>query len=207
MLARTRRKYGFLGAGTVAQTVSRHLLQAGHEVVLSNRNNPDRLQKVVSDLGKGAHAGSIEEAAVQEMVVLAVPWRQIEQALSSVLDWTGRILIDTTNRFEQSMRLGDISGQTSSEIVARLAPGARVVKAFNNVPMDWIQDYTNDKPKTVLFLSGDDKEVKTNLKDILEAIGFAVVDLGTLAHGGRLQQVGGPLAGLNLELRGQLVIK
>jgi len=62
-------------------------------------------------------------------------------ALSAVSDWTGRILIDATNRFESlnPLRVRDLSGITSSEIVAQHASGARVVKLFNTVPMAWIR--------------------------------------------------------------------
>jgi predicted dinucleotide-binding enzyme len=94
--------------------------------------------------------------------------------------------------------LGDISGRTSSEIVADLAPGAKVLKAFNSVPMSWISDFSPSKPRTVLFISGDDAQAKRPLHDLIEQAGFVCVDLGSLATGGRLQQLGGPLAGIRL---------
>ena len=104
------------------------------------------------------------------------------------------------------MRLGDISGRTSSEIVADLAPGARVIKAFNSVAMNWIADASKSKPRTVLFISGDDAEAKKLLHDLIEQVGFCCVDLGTLAIGGRLQQVGGPLAGIRLTFNERLAL-
>ncbi|XXY22014.1 NAD(P)-binding domain-containing protein [Sorangium sp. So ce216] len=201
-------KFGFIGAGTVAQTLSKHLLAHGHEVVLSNSRGPDTLSDLIRNLGPGARAGTPTEAADQEFVILAVMWHLVPEALAAVPDWSGRALIDATNRFESysPVRLGDLSGKTSSEIVADLAPGARVLKAFNSVPMDWIQNYSDSKPRTVLFISGDDELAKGNLRTVLEGIGFACVDLGSLAVGGRLQQVGGPLAGLNLVLQGRFPI-
>ncbi|RIX52195.1 hypothetical protein D3P08_14600 [Paenibacillus nanensis] len=97
----------------------------------------------------------------QDFVILCVTWAQIPAALSMVPDWTGRVLIDTNNRFENTEPLlVEWSGKNSSEIVAQYAPGAHVIKAFNSVPMERIKDYTEEKPKTVLFMSGDDIEVK-----------------------------------------------
>ena len=141
-----------------------------------------------------------QEAADQEIVVLAVNWPKVQTALFSIPDWKGRILVDATNRVASysPLALGDISGRTSSEIVADLAPGAKVVKAFNSVPMAWISDFSASKPRTVLFISGDDADAKKPVHNLIEEIGFESIDLGSLAVGGRLQQLGGPLAGIRL---------
>lgn len=194
--------FGFIGAGPVAQTIAKHLLQHGQEVVLSNSRGADTLSELVASLGNGAPAATPAEAAHQDYVVLSVKWPHVEAALSAISDWTGRILIDATNRFVSlnPLRLGDLSDITSSEIVAKHAPGARVVKLFNTVPMGWIQDFSPTKPRTVLFMSGDDQQAKDELRAIVETIGFACIDVRSLAEGGRIQQLGGPLSALNLTL-------
>src|ERR1700720_1109004 len=193
-------KIGFIGASAVAQTISKHVLPYGHQVVLSNSRGPDSLVSLVKELGPGAEAGTPQDAAEQDLVVLAVNWSSVQAALFSIADWKGRILVDATNRLASysPLTLGDISGRTSSEIVADLAPGARVVKAFNSIPMPWISDFSSSKPRTVLFISGDDADAKKPVHNLIEEIGFECVDLGSLAVGGRLQQLGGPLAGIRL---------
>ncbi len=185
-------RIGFIGAGIVAQTIAKHVLPFGHQVMLSNTHGPDSLGQVVEQLGPGAAAGTPQQAAEQDIVVLAVGWSSAQAALFSIPDWKGRILVDATNRVASynPLTLGDISGRTSSEIVADLAPGAKVIKAFNSVPMSWIDDFSPSKPRTVLFISGDDHEAKRPLNDLLEQVGFCSVDLGSLAVGGRLQQLG-----------------
>ncbi|MGQ7887439.1 NADPH-dependent F420 reductase [Paenibacillus sp. WC2504] len=199
-------KFGFIGAGVVAQTLAKHLLLHGHEVMLSNSRGPETLWELVSSLGAGTKSGTPSEAAEQDYVILSVGWSQVPAALSMVPDWTGRVIIDATNRFDNMDSLGDLSEVNSSEIVAQYAPGARVIKAFNTVPMQWIQDYTEKKPKTVLFVSGDDSPTKQVFLEIWEGIGFACIDLGSLSHGGSLQQIGGPLAGLNLNLLEKFIV-
>jgi predicted dinucleotide-binding enzyme len=193
-------KIGFIGAGIVAQTISKHVLPFGHQVLLSNTRGPDTLVSLIRELGPGATTGTPQEAAAQDMVVLAVNWPSVQAALFSIADWKGRILVDATNRVAsyRPLALGDISGRTSSEIVADLAPGARVVKAFNSVPMSWISDFSSTKSRTVLFISGDDEKAKKPLSELIEHVGLSCVDLGSLAIGGRLQQLGGPLAGIRL---------
>lgn len=191
---------GILGAGVVAQTIARHVLPFGHRVLLSNRRGVDSLAALVRELGSGAAAGTPQQAAEQDLVVLAVNWPSVQPALFSIPDWKGRILVDATNRVAgySPLTLGDVSGRTSSEIVADLAPGAKVVKAFNSVPMSWIADFSSSKPRTVLFVSGDDDGAKKSVTDLVEQVGLCAVDLGSLAVGGRLQQLGGPLAGVRL---------
>jgi predicted dinucleotide-binding enzyme len=193
-------RIGFIGASIVAQTIAKHVLPFGHQVLLSNRQGPDSLVALLEELGPGASAGTPQQAADQDIVILAVNWPGVQAALFSIPDWKGRILVDATNRFAgyTPLVLGDISGRTSSEIIADLAPGARVVKAFNSVPMSWISDFSSSKPRTVIFTSGDDDEAKKPVIDLIEQVGFSAIDLGSLAIGGRLQQLGGPFAGVRL---------
>jgi predicted dinucleotide-binding enzyme len=199
---------GFLGAGIVAKTIAKHVLPLGHKVVLSNSRGPESLAALIDELGPGASAAAPRQATEQDLVVLAVNWSSVQTALFTIPDWKGCILVDATNRVAglTPFTLGDISGRTSSEIVADLAPGAKVVKAFNSVPMSWISDFSSSKPRTVLFLSGDHGDAKKQVADLVEQVGLTAVDLGSLAVGGRLQQLGGPLAGIRLTFSERFVL-
>src|ERR1700759_1839026 len=103
-------KIGFIGAGTVAQTIARHVLPFGHKVLLSNTRGPESLTSVIEKLGSGATAGTPQEATEQEIVVLAVMWPSVQRALMTIPDWKGRVLVDATNRVAgvNPFRLGDI---------------------------------------------------------------------------------------------------
>ena|SRR6516165_2214340 len=117
-------RIGTIGAGEVALAVAREALAQGHEVVLSSRSGPGALADKVSELGRGASAATVEEAASLDYVLLAVPWRNVEAALQGLPGWSGRVLIDATNPFvETSPRLilADLGGIGASEIVARFA--------------------------------------------------------------------------------------
>jgi 8-hydroxy-5-deazaflavin:NADPH oxidoreductase len=52
--------------------------------------------------------------------------------------------------------------------------------------------------RRVIFLSGDDVDAKSNVIALFEDAGFVAIDLGDLVTGGVMQQVRGPLAGVNL---------
>src|ERR1700727_329748 len=165
-------KVGFIGAGRMATTIGRHLIGAGHEVVLSSSRGPEALAGVVADLGPAASAGSKQEATECDVVILATNWADAPEALKGI-DWGGRILVDGTNAHMDAKpdtsatsaaavtrSVAALEGRTSSEIVAAMAPGARLVKSISNMPMAWIQDFSPQKPKTVLFVSGANPEAK-----------------------------------------------
>jgi predicted dinucleotide-binding enzyme len=208
-------KIGFIGAGKVGKTIARHLINAGHQVVISNSRGPESLQGLVDELGPQAKAGTKDEAVHSDLVILCVNWRDAQEALKGIA-WKGQILVDVTNAHIDSppdISLDGVTrsrvalaktGRTSSEIIAGWAPGARLVKSISNMPMIWIDDFSESKPKTVLFTSGDDPEAKRVVIDLLSGAGFAPVDLGSLREGGAMYQVGGPLSGLEFHLKRRL---
>lgn len=195
-------KIGTIGAGVVALAVAREALAQGHEIVLSSRSGPASLSDKVANLGQGASAATVAEAASLDYVLLAVPWKNVEAALDGLPSWNGRVLIDATNPFiETSPRLvlANLGTRGASEIVAGLAPGARIVKAFNSIVTARFTDGPiQGNGKRVIFVSGDYDEPKMFVKNLIKSFGFAAVDLGGLTAGGRMQQAGGPLAGLDL---------
>ena len=202
-------KVGFIGAGNVARTFGRHLIAAGHTVVVSNSRGPETLAELVAVLGPGAIAGTREQAAECDIVILATHWVNVPEALKGI-DWRGRILIDATNAHmdpkpdislagvTRSRAALQATGRTSSELVAEMAAGARLVKSISNIPMDWIQDYSPNKPRTVLFTSGDDAGAKQRVMELINSTGLVAIDLGSLATGGAMHEVGVPLSGLDL---------
>ena len=208
-------RIGFIGTGTVGRTMGRHLIEAGHHVVLSNSRGPETLRDLVEELGPLATAGTKEEAAASDIVILCVNWRRARDAVQGIT-WSGRILVDATNAHVDDPP--DISlegvtrsraalartGRTSSELIAESALGARVVKSISTVPMEWIDDFGEGKPRTVMFTSGDDADAKRVVIDLLSGAGFAPVDLGSLREGGALHEVGAPLSGLELHLKRRL---
>jgi predicted dinucleotide-binding enzyme len=185
---------GIIGAGRLGQAMATTALRAGRTVVLSNSRGPESLASLVSALGDGASAGTVEEAAAADLVVLAVPWPRVPEAVEG-RDWNGRIVIDATNDFDPS----DLNGRTSSEVVADLVPGARVVKAANTLGAAVLASDPHEAGgQRVIVLSGDDADAKSNVSALFDEAGFFTIDLGRLHAGGEIQQLRGPLAGVNL---------
>jgi 8-hydroxy-5-deazaflavin:NADPH oxidoreductase len=190
---------GTIGAGAFAKAFAKQALKAGHKVKLSNRRGPDSLREIVNQLGPGAMAATKEEAAACEMVLLGVPWDNVPETLASLPKWKNQILIDGTNPFHgQSgdFTPADVGNLSTSQLVAALAPGARVVKALNNMIVPNLEaDPVVNGASRVVFISADDHDAKKRVATLLEGFGYSVVDLGNLRDGGLIQQAGGPLAG------------
>lgn len=190
---------GIIGAGQLGQAMARTVLRAGRQVVIANSRGPESLTSVVAALDGEVTAGKVTEAAGCPIVALAVPWVSVP-AVADGPSWSGRIVIDATNALLfPELRPAPLGGRTSSEIVAELVVGARVVKAGNTLPADVLgADPSHDGGSRVIFLSGDDAPAKDAVVALFGAAGFSTIDLGGLVTGGRMQQAGGPLAALNL---------
>ena len=198
---------GAIGAGDFAQAFAKRALKAGHKVKLSNNRGPESLREIVNRLGPGAMAATKEEAAACEMVLLAVPWDNVPETLASLPKWKNQILIDGTNPFHGKagkFTLANVGNLSTSQFIAALAPGARVVKALNTmiVPNLEAEPIVNGA-RRVAFISADDDGAKKQVETLLAGFGYSVIDLGNLRDGGLIQQAGGPLAGRNLLEEGE----
>ncbi|MGC1724878.1 MAG: NAD(P)-binding domain-containing protein [Candidatus Acidiferrales bacterium] len=198
---------GTIGAGAFAQAFAKRALKAGHKVKLSNSRGPESLREIVSQLGFGATAAAEEEAAACEMVLLAVPWDNVPETLANLPRWKNQILIDGTNPFHGqagNFTPADVGNLSTSQFVAALAPGARVVKALNTMIVPNLEaDSVVNGARRVAFISADDDGAKKQVETLLAGFGYSAIDLGNLRDGGLMQQAGGPLAGRNLLEQGE----
>lgn len=199
---------GIIGSGALGSNFARILAKNGVAATISNSRGPDSLAALVKELGPSIKAGTVEEAASADIVLVAVRWVDAEKVLCSLPAWNGRIVIDGTNPVEffdpatspdandasnplaaYGIKAVDLGGKHSSQIIQQFVPGARVVKAFNHNDVNVLKEPEVAGGKRVLFYSGDDAAAKEEVRGIMEAAGFFPVDLGTL-------DVGGPLASL-----------
>src|SRR5258707_2503311 len=198
---------GTIGAGDFAQAFAKRALNAGHKVKLSNNRGPEGLREIVNRLGPGAMAATKEEAAACEMVLLAVPWDNVPETLASLPTWKNQILIDGTNPYHGkagNFAPANVGNLSTSQLVAALAPGARVVKALNNMTVPNLEaDPVVNGAKRVALVSADDDGAKKQVQNLIESFGYSVIDLGNLRDGGLMQQAGGPLAGRSLLEQGE----
>jgi predicted dinucleotide-binding enzyme len=185
---------GILGAGRMGRTLATLLTGAGHDVRLANSRGPDTLTDL-PPRATAAPARAIADGA--DVVILATRWDQLPAATAAVPSWDGVVAVDTTNpRFGPGPDdVYDTGARTSSEVVADLVPGARLVKAFNHQPIPALAAELGTE-RNALFLAGDDAAAKERVAGLMRSIGGVPIDTGDLRTGGALQASGGgPLAG------------
>jgi 8-hydroxy-5-deazaflavin:NADPH oxidoreductase len=191
------RKIAIIGAGMIGGTTAKLFVGAGHDVAVSNSRGPASLTALVGSLGARAHAMTVADAARWgDIVLLAVPWRSPE-ALPPADSVAGKIVIDAMNPYGSDGSVTDMGATTSSEETRRRLPGARIVKAFNTIYYKHLESRgRTDLPlddRHAIFVAGDDEGAKREVMTLIEEIGFAPVDTGSLVEGGRRQQPNTPL--------------
>ena len=128
------------------------------------------------------------------MVLAAIPFFAYEALPSDRL--AGKIVVDATNYYPGRDGEMDLDGLGSSELLARHLPDAQIVKAFNTMYYESLgaggQPDAPPGERLVLFVAGDDAEAKAVVSGLIEEIGFAPVDVGSLEDG-RKQQPGSPI--------------
>lgn len=184
-------KIGIIGAGFVGRSIAKLALQAGHDVMLSNSRGPQTLFSLRPMIG--CQVGSADEAAeFGEVVVIAVPLSAINAL--PVAGIKNKHVIDAVNYYPQ--RDGDIaeldSGQTTtSELLARNLPTARITKAFNAIPMTQLESdglAAGAENRRALPLAGDDQEGKAIAAALYDAFGFDALGVGPLSEGWRFER-------------------
>jgi 8-hydroxy-5-deazaflavin:NADPH oxidoreductase len=197
--------FAIIGSGAIGRALALHFASKSIDVRIANQHGPQSqaLTNLVRELGPKIAAVSVHDALSADVVVLAVPFDAVSDAVRSVGDWRGRIVVDATNAidFPAFTPRNLEGGRASSEVVAAALPGARVVKAFNTIPAKVLgSDPTQHGGRRVVFLSGNDKSANLEIANLIERLGFAAIDLGKIAEGGHLQQFGGPLVAVDLVL-------
>jgi len=191
-------KIGIIGSGKIGATAARLFVDAGHAVAIANSRGPDSLNELVQDLGESARAATVEDAASSaELVLVAIPFGRYRDLPAETL--RDKIVVDAMNYYPG--RDGQFPGldedaTTSTELFAAHLPNARVVKAFNTMMWTNLRERGSQGPlaeRLVMFVAGDDQEAKERVSALIEQIGFAPVDTGSLADGGRLQQPDSPV--------------
>lgn len=205
---------GIIGSGGLGANVARVLAKKGIAATISNSRGPASLAALIEEVGPSIKAGTVAEAASADIVLVAVRWESLTEVLSAMPAWNGRIVIDGTNPVEfldpnapkdptnpladYGIKAIDLGGKHSSAVFRELVPGARVVKAFNHLDVNVLNQTEVSGGQRVQYFSGDDVAAKVEVRKLLEAVGYFAVDLGTLDVGGPLAQLPfGPLAAIN----------
>lgn len=129
--------------------------------------------------------------ASADIVILATPFGAA-QDVASRAGFTGKIVIDVSNPVAADFSGLQVGHDTSAaEEIAKLVPGARVVKAFNTV---FAQHYGTGLKiadrKIQTFVAADDTQAGEAVRKLATEIGLEPVDAGPLRNARYLEPMG-----------------
>ena len=190
---------GIIGSGRMGSGLGRIWAQRKHNIIFSYSHDQEKLNTLARS-NPNSSAGSPAEAVKKsDIILLSVKWDSVEDAIKAAGSMQGKILIDCTNPLKPD--LSDLAvGHTTSaaEEIAKLAPGANVVKAFNTI---FAETYHTDSQlfgsrRPTMFYCGDDSEAKSIVSKLINEVGFEFMDAGPLKSARFLE----PLAMLMIQL-------
>ncbi len=178
-------RIGILGSGLMGGKLGTIFARAGHEVVFSYARHKEKLERLARDAGPKARAGSPAEAAREaDALLLAVHWSRVDEVLKQAGDLSGKVIV-TCSLPMNDQDTGLVVAHTSSgaEELAKKAPEARVVCAFNTVPSEVLFGVFEARHKTgrpSLVYCGDDAGGKEIAAGLIRDVGFDPLDAGPL---------------------------
>lgn len=190
---------GILGTGAVGSTLGRRFAEQGHSVLYGSRDpEGERIRELLDD--HPGHARAVEPvdlAPLVDLIVLAIPYEVVSDTIPRLGVRDGQILVDATNPLADGLS-GLLVGfdDSAAEQVARLAPRARVVKAFATIGSKVMADPVYGDRRAFMPIAGDDPEAKETVLGLAREIGFDAVDAGPLTNSRYLE----PLAMLWIQL-------
>jgi hypothetical protein len=193
-------KIGIIGSGNIGATAAKLFANAGHEVAISNSRGPESLTSLINSIGANIKAKTVEDAIkFGEVILLAIPWRKRKELLPASKLFDGKIVIDAMNPYSENFEIMDLGNSTSSseEVLKQIPSSSRLVKAFNTIYYEHLRTKGNPnlskEDRFAIFVAGDDSSAKATVSKLIEDIGFAAVDTGSIREGGRKQQPGSPI--------------
>ena len=174
-----------LGSGMVGEVLANGLLKDGNEVMRASRD-PSKLEAWKKAAGKGAQAGTFEQAAdFGELLVLSIKGSAAESVIQSLsMRLKGKTIIDTTNPISEEppnngvLRFFTGPNDSLMERLQRLCPKANFVKAFNSIGHAHMVHPNFGNIKPTMFICGNSNVSKNTVRDILVTWGWDVEDMG-----------------------------
>ena len=186
-------KITFIGYGQVGSPLADNLQRLGHHVSLAAYDaNSESVKRALARNPNFRVAAPKNAVTDAEVVFLATPFQANEAALKAVAEEIrGKILIDCTNPVGPNLSHGLNNVQSGSEMVQKLLPDTKVVKAFTIYGFENFEDssYPNYNVKPVMMYCGNDSGAKKIVGELIAQLGWEPLDVGGLEQALHLEHM------------------
>jgi NADPH-dependent F420 reductase len=184
-------KVAIIGTGNMGAGLASTLAAAGHEITIGARDLT-KAAALADKIGHGAIGGGIAAAAkLADVIILALPFGAAAEAIKLAGDLAGKIVVDLANPISADYKELVIGHTTSAaEEVQKLAPRARVVKAFNTIFAQLLAPESRQGKTLQVFVAGDDAVAKAAVSELAKSAGFEAVEAGPLSNSRFLEPIG-----------------
>jgi 8-hydroxy-5-deazaflavin:NADPH oxidoreductase len=193
-------KLAVIGSGNIGKSVGAWASGMGYDVIFSAKNVEHAKEAAKAAGNNSTFAETSEAVKKADLVLLATPYSAAKEVLTKLgSQLNGKVLIDATNPLNADYSGLAVGFTTSAaEEIAKLAPGAKVVKAFNTV---FASVFASKNPsikgnKISVFYASDDADAKKKVADLITGMGFDAVDAGPLKAARNIE----PMAMMNISL-------
>jgi predicted dinucleotide-binding enzyme len=177
--------YAIIGFGKIGHALAKAFARNGIEVSVATTRDPHSFAAQAAAIGPKVIAKTLAEAVKADVIFLAVRFEAHKDVAKALAAWQGKTIVDVTNAY--GVPPEELGGQPSAKAVAHAFTGARVVKGFNHLVADVLdQDPAVHGGRRVVFLTSDDDGAASEMGALAEKLGFAPIKLGKISEGGLL---------------------
>ena len=181
----------FGGTGPLGLGLAVNFAAAGHEIIVGSRSQ-ERAEQAAATLAEALPEGTftplenVEAAAAGDMAVVSIPWEGVEATIPPMAEaLAGKIVVSVVNalRFGKSGAIAeqDLPGGSCAQRIQELAPEAKVVVAFNNLPAAGLQ--ARHHLDADVLVCGKSRAAREEVIELTKAIpGTRGLDAGPLAN-------------------------
>jgi hypothetical protein len=174
-----------IGLGNVGKALAGALAREGRAVIVGARDPGSEKTKETGRSIPSARITTVKEAAREaEIIFLATPYVANQAVLAGAGDLSGKIIVDCTNPVGPGVSHGLDSRTSGGEETQRLAPSAKVVKAFSIYGWENFGDSRYPAYKEVIpamLMAGNDSSAKEIVGKLIASLGFEPVDTGGIS--------------------------
>jgi len=183
-------KIAIIGTGNMGTGLAAALAGAGHEISIGARD-PVKAATLAGRIGHGTIGGEIMATTrLADLVILALPFGAAAEVIKQA-DLVGKVLVDISNPISADFKELVIGHTTSAaEEVQKLAPQARVVKAFNTIFAQLLAPDARQGKALQVFIAGDDAAAKASVAELAKSVGFEAVEAGPLSNSRFIEPIG-----------------